>query len=63
MKTASWVIVHNKSGEVICETFDRNKAGLINLSETYSVIPILDWLVNLNKEVKHERTKGERNDY
>ena len=49
MKTASWVIKDNYSGEVLFETFDEFLVSKLN-TEKYRAIPILEYLVSLNKK-------------
>ena len=48
MKTASWILRNKTTKEVICETFDATKVAALN-TEKYEAIPILEYLVSLNK--------------
>ena len=48
MKTASWVIVNNETGQSVFETFDPAKVAALN-TEKYKAVPILEWLQHLNK--------------
>ena len=49
----SWVIVNKETNEPIFETWNKQLTLKINLKK-YNVIPILEWLQNLNK---HDNTK------
>ncbi len=51
MKTASWVIVNKETGKAVFETFEEKTANAIN-KEKYKAVPILEYLQNLNKEIK-----------
>lgn len=51
MKTASWVIRNKATGEVLFETFDSRKVAALN-RERYEAVPILDYLVELNQQIK-----------
>ena len=48
MKTASWVIVENATGNALFETFNPAIADKIN-RDKYSAVPILHYLQALNK--------------
>lgn len=47
-KQTSWIIRNRLTGEVIMETFDRKKVDTLN-TKKYEAVPILDYLVSLNK--------------
>jgi len=49
MKTASWVICDKSNGAAILETFSPAIVAKIN-TEKYQAIPILEYLVNLNRK-------------
>lgn len=51
MKTASWVIMEKDTGKVLFETFDKKKAKYLN-TEKYEAVPILQYLVELNRKIK-----------
>jgi hypothetical protein len=51
MKTASWVIVEKASGKAVFETFSKSLTEKVN-TEKYTIIPILEYLYNLNKSIK-----------
>jgi len=47
---SSWVIVNNKTGSAVFETFEKKTADKVaNESTTHTVIPIMEWLIGLNK--------------
>lgn len=48
MKPASWVIVSKATGAAVLETFSEDVASRVNRA-AYDVLPILDYLVGLNK--------------
>jgi hypothetical protein len=48
MKTASWIIVNLATNQAVFETFNENTAKAIN-TKLYRAVPILEWLVSLNK--------------
>jgi hypothetical protein len=50
MKTASWVIRDKTTNAVICETFNARVVEAIN-TERYEAIPILRYLVELNRHI------------
>jgi len=54
MKTASWVIVENATGNAIFETFNPAIADKIN-RDKYSAVPILQYLQALNKSLKGQK--------
>ena len=61
METASWIIRHKKTGEVIAETFNKKMVARLN-TKHYEAIPILQYLVELNAKIKGEnklKTIGE----
>jgi len=53
----SWVIVDNKTGRAVVETFNKAKADWVRLHcpTSYRVVPILEWLqgINAKKEAPH----------
>jgi len=49
--SASWVIVRKLDGEVIFETFSENVVRKLN-TEKYTAIPILEYLVGINKDAR-----------
>lgn len=51
MKTASWVIVSLETGKPVMETFSLKTARRVN-TEKYRVVPILEWLVDLNRRIR-----------
>ncbi len=50
--SASWVIIHRETGEAVRETFSETLRDKVlttpELSTTYRVVPILDYLVSIN---------------
>ena len=46
-KTASWVIIRESTGEVICETFNPRAVEL--LKPGFKAVPILEHLQSLNE--------------
>ena len=53
-KIASWVIVKKQSGNGVFETFSKKVADAIN-TKKYEGVPILDYLVALNKRIKENK--------
>lgn len=51
LKTHSWVIVDNATGEAVVELFNPSLVAHVNLNK-YKVVPILQYLQNLNKTLK-----------
>jgi hypothetical protein len=51
LKTASWVVVRKKDNHAMFETYDENLIFHVNKS-LYKVVPILEYLQQLNKENK-----------
>ncbi len=51
MKTASWVVLDKVSNEVLFETFSVTLVKAIN-TERYRVVPILEYLQQLNRQLK-----------
>lgn len=47
-KPASWVIRNKLTGEVVCETFDEQRATSLNTVK-YEAVPIMKYLQELNK--------------
>ena len=54
MKIGSWVIRNKATGEVVMETFSPKVADAINTAK-YETVPILDYLVGLNKAIAASR--------
>lgn len=50
-QTTSWVIRNKETREVIMETFDKRKVDALNTTK-YEAVPILEYLVSLNREVR-----------
>lgn len=50
-KPASWVIREKETGAVIMETFDQKKVDALNTAK-YEAVPILDYLVGINGQMK-----------
>lgn len=48
MKIASWVIRNKVTKKVVCETFNPKFVAALNTAK-YEAVPILDYLVSLNK--------------
>lgn len=48
---ASWVIREKATGKVLLETFEKRTVDTLNTAK-YEAIPILDYLVSLNHELK-----------
>lgn len=46
---ASWVIRDNRTGRAVCEVFDKRDADAVACSTRYTAVPILEWLVSLNR--------------
>ncbi len=58
---SSWIIVNNKTGKAVFETFSKDTATKISAgSKTHTVVPILEYLVNLNRLIR-EGSTGEIN--
>lgn len=51
--TPSWVIVHNKTGEVVFETYSAKIAKAIDFRK-YHAVPILEYLQGLNDKKDNE---------
>lgn len=51
MSAASWVIRERASGRVLFETFSPRVVAALNLAR-YEAVPILEYLVNLNRTMK-----------
>lgn len=51
MKSTSWVIV--KDGKAVFETFNKKVLDL-KCKEGVKVVPIYDYLINLNKEIARD---------
>lgn len=51
LRTASWVIVDKITNKAIFETFNESILGKINV-EKYQAVPVLEYLQNLNKQIK-----------
>jgi hypothetical protein len=51
MKTASWVIIENTTGNAVFETFSKGTADAINTIK-YKAIPILEYLQSVNGKSK-----------
>lgn len=49
MQTASWIIRNKNTREVVAETFDRRAVDALNI-EKYEAVPILEYLVSLNRK-------------
>ena len=54
MRTASWVIRDKTTKEVLFETFNPKCVEMLN-TEKYEAVPILEYLVSLNKATKASR--------
>lgn len=48
----SWVIVENKTGKAVLETFEEKTANHIRAMNNYTVMPILEYLHSLNRKEK-----------
>lgn len=51
MKTASWVIINNATGNPLLETFNPKYVAALN-TERYRAVPIIEWLTTLNAKIK-----------
>lgn len=51
MTPASYVIVSKETGKAVFETFEKKIADAIN-TEKYKAVPILEYLYNLNDQIK-----------
>lgn len=51
MKTASWIIVSRATGKAVLETFNPRIAAAVNRAR-YDVLPVLEYLQNLNRALK-----------
>jgi len=49
MQTASWVIRNKETKEALFETFNEKLVSKLN-TEKYEAVPILEYLVGLNKK-------------
>ena len=47
----SWVIVSKETGKSVCELTNENNVKKLN-TKLYRAVPALEYLVNLNKEIK-----------
>lgn len=52
MQTASWVIRNKETKEALFETFNEKLVSKLN-TEKYEAVPILEYLVELNKKIKN----------
>lgn len=52
---ASWVIRNKSTGEVVMETFDRNKVAALNTAK-YEAVPILLYLQEINRQANASRS-------
>jgi hypothetical protein len=50
--TSSWVVVRKKDNHAMFETYDENLIFHVNKS-VYKVVPILEYLQQLNKDIKN----------
>ena len=50
-RMASWIIIDKATGKAVLETFNRKVASAIN-TERYEVVPILQYLYQLNRTIK-----------
>ena len=50
MKTASWVVIEIKTGNVMFETFSQSLVNAI--SDKYKAVPILEYLQSVNAKIK-----------
>jgi hypothetical protein len=51
-ETASWIIYNKLTGKAVFETFEENTARAFSqFNGVYQVMPILEWLQNLNKPI------------
>jgi hypothetical protein len=55
METASWVIREKATGRVILETFNPKVVTALNTAK-YEAVPILDYLVALNRQIAGKAT-------
>lgn len=46
-RTASWVIRHKATGDIVFETFNRRVVELLN-TDKFEAVPILEYLQSLN---------------
>ncbi|MEJ7644249.1 MAG: hypothetical protein WKF87_06620 [Chryseolinea sp.] len=53
-KGKSWVIVHKETGVAVLETYSHTITLQIN-TDKFSVIPILQYLQDLNKRIKNSK--------
>lgn len=49
-KCASWVIIENKTGKAVLETFEEKTANHMRTMSNYTVLSILAYLQSLNKK-------------
>ena len=56
MKTQSWVIRNKLTKAVIMETFNEETAKIV--SEKYEAVPILDYLIELNRTIQQQKAKS-----
>lgn len=54
MKTASWVIVNKATRQAIFETYNENTAKAIN-TKLYEAVPALQYLQQINREIKGQQ--------
>jgi hypothetical protein len=52
LTTSSWVVVRKKDNHAMFETYDENLIFHVNKS-VYKVVPILEYLQQLNKDINH----------
>lgn len=57
----SWVIVNQKTGKAVFETFDQKIADKVarDYSETHKAVPIQEYLGELNKKIKAEQVSSD----
>lgn len=58
MKTASWIIRDKKTKEIVAETFSQKIVDALN-TKKYEAVPILEYLVSLNKPEHRFSNRGD----
>lgn len=54
--TASWIIREKGSRRVVCETFNKKTVDALNTAR-YEAVPVLDYLYELNAEIKRQNAR------
>ncbi len=61
-KDSSWIIKNKKTGEILFETFDKDKVDNLNTNK-YEAIPAIKYLQGINTDIKGETVAKELQDH